>query len=188
MATSEQRIEIPLSKKRIFLMLLGALIFVAIGLWFIIYPPTISKSYSGNLTILAIVGYAAIVFFGLCAFFLSRKLFDKKHGLVIDQTGLTDNSSAGSVVHILWSDIESISIMEIHRQKLIMIHVTNPQDYIDKQTSSFKRKMMQMNYKMYGTPLSIASNGLKISFGELLSTLKDKLEKVQNISSSTYRL
>jgi hypothetical protein len=57
-----------------------------------------------------------------------------------------------------------------------MLQVRNPQDYIDKQTSGFKRKMMQMNYKMYGTPLSITSNGLKVSFDELLSTLTDKLE------------
>lgn len=39
--------------------------------------------------------------------------------------------------------------------------------------------MMQMNYKMYGTPLSITSNGLKISFDELLSTLTDKLKASQ---------
>ena len=104
---------------------------------------------------------------------------DNKPGLIIDQTGLTDNSSGVSAGQILWSDIEDISVLEIHRQKIIMLQVRNPQDYIDKQTSGFKRKMMQMNYKMYGTPLSITSNGLKVSFDELLSTLKDKLKATQ---------
>jgi len=179
MVKYRQQIEIPLSKKRIFLMLLGALVFFAIGLWFVISPPTISNSYWGNPTKLAIVGYASIVFFGLCAFYLIRKLPDNKPGLIIDQTGLTDNSSGVTAGEILWSDIQGISVMEIHRQKLIMFHVKNPQDYIDKQKSSFKRKMMQMNYKMYGTPLGITSNGLRISFDELLSTLKDKLEQTQ---------
>lgn len=176
MTTSEQKIEIALSKKKIFLMLLGALAFVAIGLWFVISPPTISNSYWGNPTKIAIAGYASILFFGLCAFFLIKKLPNNKPGLIIDQTGLTDNSSGVSAGQILWSDIEDISVIEIHRQKLIMLRVTNPQDYIDKQTSGFKRKMMQLNYKMYGTPLSITSNGLKISFDELLSTLTDKLK------------
>ena len=175
MATSGQTIEIALSKKKIFFMLMGALAFVAIGLWFVISPPTISNSYWGNPTKIAIAGYASIVFFGLCAFVLIKKLPDNKPGLIIDQTGLTDNSSGVSAGQILWSDIENISIIEIHSQKLIMLQVKNPQDYIDKQTSSFKRKMMQLNYKMYGTPLSITSNGLKISFDELLSTLTDKL-------------
>ena len=175
MTTSGQRIEIALSKKKIILMLIGALAFVAIGLWFVISPPTISNSYWGNPTKMAIAGYSSIVFFGLCAFVLIKKLPDNKPGLIIDQTGLTDNSSGVSAGQILWTDIENISVIEIHSQKLIMLQVTNPQDYIDKQTSSFKRKMMQLNYKMYGTPLSITSNGLKISFDELLSTLTDKL-------------
>ena len=174
MTTSGHRIEIALSKKKIFLMLLGALAFVAIGLWFVISPPTISNSFWGNPTKIAIAGYASIIFFGLCAFVLIKKLPDNKPGLIIDQTGLTDNSSGVSAGQIFWSDIENISVIEIHRQKLIMLQVTNPQDYIDKQTSSFKRKMMQLNYKMYGTPLSITSNGLKVSFDELLSTLTDK--------------
>lgn len=179
MATSGQRIEIPLSRKRIFLMLLGSLMFVAIGLWFVITPPTISNSYWGNPEKLAIVGCASIVFFGLCVFYLFRKLSDNKPGLITDQTSLTDNSSGVSGGQILWADIEGISVMEVHKQKLIMIHVTNPQDYINKQTSSFKRKMMQMNYKMYGTPLSITSNSLKISFDELISTLNDRLKEVR---------
>ncbi len=177
MTTSGQRIEIALSKKKIFLMLLGALAFVAVGLWFVIAPPKISNSYWGNPTKIAIVGYASIVFFGLCAFVLIKKLPDNKPGLVIDEKGLTDNSSGVSAGQILWSDIVDISVIEIHRQKLILLQVTNPQDYIDKQTSGFKRKMMQLNYKMYGTPLIITSNELKISFDELLSTLIDKLKE-----------
>ena len=180
MATSGQRIEIALSKKKLILMLIGALTFVAIGLWFVISPPTISNSYWGNQTKIAIAGYASIIFFGLCAFAIIKQLPDEKPGLIIDQTGLTDNSSAISAGQILWTDIEGITVIEIHRQKLIMLQVTNPQDYIDKQTSGFKRKMMQMNYKMYGTPISITSNGLKITFDTLLSILTDKLRSTKS--------
>lgn len=179
MTTSEQQIEIPLSKRKLLLMLLGALVFVAIGLWFVISPPTITNSYWSNPTTIAIAGYASIFFFGLCAFFIIKKLPDNKPGLIINQAGLTDNSSGVSAGQILWNDIERISVIEIHKQKLIMLHVTNPQDYIDRQTSAFKRNMMQLNYKMYGTPLSITSNGLEISFDKLLSTLTDKLETVR---------
>jgi hypothetical protein len=76
----------------------------------------------------------------------------------------------------LWSDIESISVKEIHRQKFIILEVSNPQEYIDKQTSRFKRKMMEMNMKMYGTPLSITNNGLQIKFDELYKILNDHLK------------
>ena len=140
MTASGQRIVIELSKTKIFLMLLGALAFVAIGFWFVIAPPTIENSYWGNPNKIAFAGYASIIFFGLCAIFLIRKLPDIKPGLIIDDTGLIDNSSGLSAGQILWSDIENISVVEIHRQKLIMLHVKNPQHYIEKQASLFKRK------------------------------------------------
>ncbi len=157
-------------------MLLGALTFVAIGLWFVIAPPTIENSYWGNPTKIAIAGYASIIFFGLCTIFFIRKLPDNKPGLIIDDLGLVDNSSGLSGGHILWADIENISVIEIHRQKLIMLQVKNPQHYIERQTSLFKRKGMKLNNKIYGTPLSITANGLKISFDNLLTILTEKLQ------------
>jgi len=171
-----QRTEIAISKSKIILMLFGALIFIAIGLWFVISPPTIDNSYWGNPTKIAIVGYASILFFGLCAFFIFRKLFDNKPGLILDNKGLIDNSSGLSAGHILWTDIEKISVIEIHGQKLIMLHVINPQHYIKSQKSSFKRKGMELNSKMYGTPLCITTNGLKISFDKLFALLTEKLK------------
>lgn len=114
----------------------------------------------GNPTNIAIAGYVLFSFLDFALFFLIKKLPQNKPGFIIDQTVLTDNSSGVSTGQILWTDIEDISVIEIHRQKLIMLQVVNPIYYIDKQTSVFKRKMMEMNYKMYGTPLSITSNGL----------------------------
>ena len=177
--TTGQRIEIPLSKSKIISMLIGALIFVAIGLWFVVAPPKIDNSYWDNPTKIAIVGYASIIFFGLCAVVLTRKLPDTKPGLIIDDKGLTDNSSGLSAGHILWTDIKNISVLEIHKQKLLMLEVNNPQDYIDRQDSLFKRKGMQLNYKMYGTPLSITANGLKIPFKELLALVTQSLQETR---------
>ena len=176
MTTSGERIEIPLSKSRIILMFLGALAFVAIGLWFIIDPPTIENSYWGSPTKLAVIGYASVIVFGICAVLFSLKLGDKKPGLIVDDIGLIDNSGALSGGQVLWSDIENISVFEIHKQKLIMLEVKNPQDYINRQANLFKRKGMELNNKMYGTPLSITTNGLKTSFDDLMKILTDKLQ------------
>jgi hypothetical protein len=180
--TTGQRIEIPLSKSNIILMLIGALVFVAVGLWFIIAPPKIENSYWGNPTKVAIVGYASIIFFGVCAAALTRKLPDSKPGLTIDDIGLTDNSSGLAAGHILWTDIENISVLEIHKQRLIMLEVKNPQDYIGRQKSFLKRKGMEFNYKMYRTPLSITANGLKIPFHELLALVTQKFQDTRTNS------
>ena len=181
MTNSEQAIEIPLNKSKIVMMLVGSLIFVIIGFWFVIAPPEIDNSFWGDPTKLTIIGAASILFFGLCAYFFGRKLPDNKPGLIIDETGLIDNSGGFAAGNILWSDIQDISVLQIQKQKMIMIYVKNPQDYIDRQTSFLKRKGMQLNYKSYGTPISITSASLKTSFDELYETITSKFhEKKSN--------
>lgn len=171
------RIEIPLSKSKMVMMSVGALAFVAIGCWFVAAPPKIENAYWGHPTRLAILGYAAILFFGICAVLCLRKLPDTKPGLVIDDEGLIDNSGGLSAGRILWEDIQNISVLEMQKQKLLMLEVKNPQHYIDRQKVLLKRKGMQLNYKMYGTPLSISANGLKIPFHELLATVMQRFKE-----------
>jgi hypothetical protein len=72
-------------------------------------------------------------YFGLCAAFFISKLPDVKPGLIIDNTGLIDNSGALSTGQILWTDIVNISVLEMQKEKLLMLEVKNPQDYIDRQ-------------------------------------------------------
>lgn len=174
---TEERIEIPLSKSKMVMMLIGATTFVAIGLWFVIAPPEIKNSYWGDPTKMVIVGYASILLFGFCAIFFVRKLPDAKPGLIIDSTGLTDNSGALAAGQILWADIVNVTVLEMHKQRLLMLEVKNPQEYIDRQNSLLKRKGMQLNYKMYGTPISITANALKMGFQELYSLVTQKFQE-----------
>jgi len=174
--TEKYEILIPISKQKIILLAIGALIFVGLGILFVTNPEKYTSRIMRIPSIIFISGVASILFFGICIPFIFKKLLDKSPGLIITNQGILDNSSGVSAGQIYWSDIKDISVLKIYRQKLIMLHVKNPQDYIDKQTNGFKRKMMTLNYKMYGTPLSITSKGLKISFDELLAILIEKLE------------
>jgi hypothetical protein len=179
MTQTLQRIEIPLSKKKITLILIGAIVFVALGVWFVMEPDTFSKGPLRSPTVVSIVGIVAIVFFGILGFYALRKLPDSKPGLILDETGLTDNSSAVAAGHILWTDIESLSVITIQKQSSIMLHVKDPQAYIDRQTGIFKKKMMQMNYKMYGSPIALNASGLTITFDELYKLISERVGVVQ---------
>ena len=175
MKSAEQQIEIAFDKSKLILMLIGAIGFVLIGFWFVLSPPAIRNPVFGNPVFLFIAGLASIVFFSVVAFSIAIKLKDKKPGLIINQQGIVDNSSGLAAGEVLWTDIKNISVIEIHTQKLIMLHVKNPQDYIDRQKSLIKRKGMEMNVRMYGTPLSITANGLKMSFDKLFKLINDSL-------------
>ncbi len=175
-----QEIEISLSKSKLTLLLLGSVLLVALGLWFLIAPPSIDHPVYGNQTLLLLAGILATAFFGLTTIFIARKLMDNRPGLVIGKEGITDNSSAVAAGLIKWDDLEYFSVLKISGQKLIMLFVKNPQDYIDRQTSGFKKRAMKMNFKMYQTPLSISANGLKCNFDELLGMLESNFEISQN--------
>lgn len=178
--TQDEQIEIPLSKKKMLLTLFGAIIFVGLGLWFLINPPKISNLIFGNPTLIFIVGLASIIFFGLVAITIFRKFSDKKPGLIINRKGITDNSSGVSAGLIPWTDIKEIKISQVMSQKLLMFIVSNPQDYLDKVTNPLKRNAMKMNYKTYGSPISISSNALQTNFEDLQKLLLDKMNEYKS--------
>lgn len=176
MTTTEQ-IKIPLNKGRLTILLISSIIFIAIGLWLVISPPKIDIPLLGNPTLILVTGIASILFFGLCAFMFFKKLKDDKAGLIIDKTGVTDNASGISAGHIPWSNIKEIRTAQVMNQKFLMILVDNPNDYISRQTNAIKRKGAEMNFKNYGSPISISANTLKCNFDELKNILQAQLNK-----------
>ena len=145
--TDQDHIEIPLSRTKMILMFLGSLIFVGLGIWFLVHPPNVRNPIFGNSIFVFIIGIAAILFFGAIAISVFRKFSDKKAGLIINQQGIIDNSSGVSAGLIPWGDIEDIRISQVMSQKFLMVIVRNPQDYLNKASNRMKRNAMNMNYK-----------------------------------------
>lgn len=178
--TEYQQIEISLSKKKMTLTLLGAIAFVGLGIWFLINPPKISIPFLGNSAVIFITGLASILFFGFVAITVFRKLSDKKAGLIINRQGIIDNSSGVSAGLVLWTDIEDIKLTQVLNQKFLMFIVKNPQEYLDKVTNPIKRNTMKINYRSYGSPISISANSLQINFDNLFNLLTEKMKEYKS--------
>ena len=178
--TQDEQIEIPLSKKKMVFTFLGAIVFVGLGIWLLVNPPKISNPIFGNPTVILIVGLASIIFFGLAGAIIFRKFLDKKPGLTISKEGITDNSSGVSAGLIPWSDIHEIKVSQVMSQKFLMLVVNNPQDYLDKVANPLKRNAMNINYKTYGSPISISSNALQTNFNDLQRLLTEKLKEYKS--------
>lgn len=168
------KIEIPLSKTKILLLLIGAIAFVILGTLFLITPDTFISPIFRNPQAIRIAGIVAVLFFGAVGLYGFRKFFDKTIGLTIDENGITDNTNATSVGLIDWNDIVEIRTEQVMSTKFLMIFTSNPDKYMER-VNGFKRKLMQGNIKMYGTPLSITSNTLRYDFDDLQRLIKDKL-------------
>ena len=173
-------IEIPLSKKKIFFLLIGATVFVIIGILFILKPESYTTILFRNPEKIRIAGIASVLFFGLCEVFIGKKLFDNKVGLTIDQNGITDNSNATSIGLVEWKDIKGIEILQIMSTKTLILMTDKPDKYIDRAKNGISRRAMKANHKMHGSPLSIISNSLKIKFEDLESLIRNEFAKREN--------
>jgi hypothetical protein len=174
---NNETLVIPLSKAKLMLLFAGSMLFVILGLWFVKSPQSFISPLHRSITLIIVAGYASTIFFGLCAVFIFRKLFDTKAGIIIDSKGIHDNSSGVSAGFIPWSDISNISTIEVSRQKLIMIEVSNPDIYISRQTNFIAKKAAAINHKMYGSPISITASSLKYSFDDLYYTLRNRWQQ-----------
>ena len=175
-------IEIKLSKVKLILMFLGSILFITGGILFIRNPIEYESFIMKSPTIIFIAGCLSILFFGVVGFFIFKKILDKRPGLVISDEGITEYAMYVSAGFIPWEDIIKIKETKVVNQKFITIVVKNPQVYIDRQKSAFKKKIMQTNYNAYGTAIGISTNGLKIGYNELKSILE---KKFSDFNSST---
>ncbi|MEP6613386.1 MAG: STM3941 family protein [Mucilaginibacter sp.] len=174
---------IPLNKLKLSAMFLGALIFVGLGVWIVNHPSTFATGifrFLGDTGGTA-VGWASIIFFGVCAIMIFRKFFENKSGLVINREGIMDNSSGVSAGLIAWADITGLTVRQVYNQKFIMILVENPEVYIERHTNALKRSTVKLNHQMYGSPISISANSLKCSFDELYAILTERLNKHREV-------
>ena len=173
---------IELSKTKIALAVLGTCAFVAIGVWFLLLDEEAIRTSSSYRLLFnepmyaRALGITAIVVFGALALFFFKKLFDKKPGLVFNNSGIVDNASAVAAGFIPWSEITGYDIFEMPQQKMLIVMVSDPQKYVER-GNAVKQKLNQANFKMCGSPISISANALKINFADLLALFDEYQRK-----------
>ena len=170
------------SKKKMILIILGSLAFVAIGIWILTWNAadiSTGKSYRLFMNSPALaytLGVLAIIFFGGLGAFVAKKIFDKKPGLILNSEGIIDNASIASPGFIPWSKITGISVFEMNKQKSLIVHLTDPKKYTD-QGNFLVRKLNQANTQFSGSPIYISATTLDIKFDELLDLFNGYLQK-----------
>lgn len=96
---------IQLSKKKWLLITAGSALFVILGFWLLTLDLEAVKSLRSNSIEVHVVGWASVIFFGLCGIVGLTKLLDKKPALQFTKMGVIDNASGVSAGLIPWSDI-----------------------------------------------------------------------------------
>lgn len=169
-----ERIEAPMSRKKIWLLVLGSLAFVLIGVWLLCKVVNHdSLFYDMDVKIVSVL---CILFFGLCLIIGIWKLFDPRSGIgvMLDDEGI-NHPDWNSIGTIYWKDIVGLNVHKVESVNILLIYVSNPNDYI-KRVRGWRRRIMKTNMAMYGTPLNISSSGLDCDFETLVKMIDKQLE------------
>jgi hypothetical protein len=175
---SNDEIVIKTSKKKILLLLLGACVFVAIGIWMFSLDDATIQSRRGmnNPMLVHGLGLVAIVFFGIFGLVGVKKLFNNKPALILNKSGIVDNASSVSAGFVPWSAVVAASIVEVQKQKVLVIHVREPEEYIAR-GNLLRQTLNKANSNMVGSPISIPLNLLAMNFSEVTSLFDQYLRK-----------
>ena len=172
-----QSTKIPLSKSKVLFLLVISIIFLVMGYW--LYGMDAAEIESrrryNSPAFVHGIGIAAFIMGTFGCIVAVRKLFDTTPGLVLDENGLTDNSSAFSAGFIPWNEIAGIEVRQVQRQRILYILLADPEAYIAK-FSPLKQKLMRLNMRMAPSPVAVISNSLSVSFDELLDLATKYIE------------
>jgi hypothetical protein len=172
-----QKIIVPLSKSKIMLLLVASVLFVIAGYWMFGLDAAEVESHRRFNSPLLVhgIGLASIVFGGLGVIAIARKLVDSSPGLVLDERGLTDNSSAFSAGLIPWPDITGFEIRQIQKQRILYVLLKDPDKYISR-FGPVKQALLKANQRIAASPVAITSSSLSIGFDELVALIDGHFE------------
>lgn len=168
---------IEISKIKIIGLIGLSLIFVLLGIWIAYYAPIVEIEILNNNILRKAIGFLSIIFFGIMGILISKKLFEDKYGMKINDDGIYDNSTSINSGLIKWENIERIEKSKVVNQNFIRVIVNNPNEFIERQTNLLTRKNVETNFKKFGSPIQISTNGLKIGFNELYELITEEFNK-----------
>lgn len=162
------------------MLLIGSIVFVVLGFWLLLEADNLTGWRARNPTFTRGLGIVSIIFFGLGIFIGMKRLIKSEIALIINSEGLNVNPKKSLTEFIKWSDIIGFEEIKIQNTRIVIIGVKNPEYWLLKETSGFRRKLMQFNMNNYNSPFNIAAAGLEISPDKLIKTLNDYFDSYKD--------
>ena len=148
------------------LALLGCVLFVIASL-------AILAQGTATSFVVGVVGLVTFAGFGAGWVWLTLR---RGPGLVVDEDGFDDASSLVSVGRVRWADVEDVVTWGTLGSTTVVVLVRNPDAYLARLHGP-GRWAARINGRMVGTPVTLASTGLRTSAADLEQLLRDGLQR-----------
>lgn len=76
-------------------------------------------------------------------------------------------------------DIDHFSEIQIEGEYFVIIHVHDPDRYIEQETNAIKKELMKFNLQNYDSPFNLTASSMDIKHQGLLELLRKGLHRYQ---------
>lgn len=171
----EQHIKI--KKGRFSALFAMGLVLLLLSFMLVFWPSFFQSEWIQSKVLIVCSGLVGVFFFGLTSLYLGRKLANSQLGIHLSEDGILDLTSVFRFDWVAWQDIQSFELENQGSFTGILIHVSNPEKYVDQLDSPVFRKAAEKNISIYGTPLMINTKILNMSSVQLLHLLDSSLQE-----------
>jgi len=162
-----ERLVIYPSRAKMLLVLLGAMVFVLLGLW--IASPKMSRVVP--IWDVLIASYVGVPFFGVCGLYAAYRLVRRRPSVVIDATGITDTSNAFAVGRLSWAEIDHMALYQSYGQWMLGIVPRDLEGFLIRQPSE-RRSYIKLNLSLGYSPINIAQVAISMRLADLAELLR----------------
>ena len=95
-------------------------------------------------------------------------------GFFLSADGFNDISTGHEYGVVFWRDVLDVKVMDDIQNlkyKYVVVMVKEPQMYIDRERSQYKKRSLLLKLHYYGSPLCFSNRGLDCTFDELLKAI-----------------
>jgi hypothetical protein len=178
-----QNIEITIKKKKLVQINAVLIILNCVGIiLFLIFTPLIKSKIIDIPYAFSQIGLITCLMCTGLLFIYSKQLWRKNPGVLISDSGITENVSDLAIGFVSWNDIVEIKDSNEINNKYISIIVKNPQHFMNNQKSWFKRRMMYYRYKFHQSVILIPQNRLNISYSDLKELIDKKFNEFKSMN------
>ena len=154
------------SRWRVTLIFLGAVGFVALGLWMVGAFGEVPSSRRRSAGYTMGIGWLCILFFGFCAVAIVKKFFDDRAQLRIGRSGIVWSPWSDQLIP--WSEITDVTTWSYRGQKAIILHLDNPDRFPGRGLTA---KLAGANRKLTGGDISISLTGTDRSHDDAIEAI-----------------
>jgi hypothetical protein len=151
-------------------LLLGAIMFVGLGIVFVCFR----REMHISLAAILITSCVGVPFFGTCALYYFYRIIVHRPALVVGEQGIVDNATALAVGFLRWDEIEKVTPYSYMGQAMLGIFPKDLSGVLARQ-GWLKRHLLSMNQGLGCAPINIPQAMLPITVHALANRIEQHL-------------